>query len=599
MFQDSVAALKAEVLKISNGEIKSFSKVIDDKNTPRSYLRNCLQAIWNIADIVEKKPKLHNPINLKAELSPWFDCLEPGTGALKISNEETLALGKAFLNFLNNVMKYVPVNKLQEVGTELNRRIQVYEASKRLIQNEVPPNQAQAQARVLQLLPPTPESSISLPSSESSSENQNHSRQPSIIDPAVLLQDSETRIKLLHEAQIALAGYKANLKKNPPVYPSCDDLIKYLEIVSPCEKAEFQSQYKELTGSGSKNTKNSVENFINKFKDTPLKQLKQKIKAKLKGIHIELQVGDLSLPLPEKVKNCLPAESLEHSEEANVTLFSLHEQYQAHLKIQALEKEKEAQHKRLEEHAHLMALRHQLQELEEALEQFNQLYQILYANVTNLRAKVPQPSLEEYTQAIPELERETAKLQLAFNSYQTKLASINPPAELIVPQPLQERRHKLQYNLGLMKNKKETVESILNTQLKGKMAQLQSEKDLAAAKVAEEQRRQKLREDYFGSDNDAFIIDGGKSRVYLDGRPCFFNKEDGKERNTYLLKMRSAADDFVKDPAKFNEFKAEVLKVNNDPKCFPSRRFFGGEEKSMRHLFKSLETDLKAFEPKI
>lgn len=599
MYSESAQLLKDKVEEISNNTVKSFSRLIVDKNTPRSYLRNSLQAIWNIADIVQKT---HFPTSLEKDLAEWFECLEEGTGVLKI-NEHTLELGKAFLTFITTILatrlSALPFfGELRKLQTELNGRITTYEENK--------PKEARNPTleKVNVADHKTPESSLRLRLTPESSNPELIAAQPHELHPPeehrirleALIERAEIRRKLLKEKKFNLVNYKAMLKKTPREYPDADNLLKCLESYPTHEAIKaFKQQYEAYKAQAPKK-ENAITKKLHKNKDPFLKQLKIDIKGKIASIELELEITDIAKPIPKKIqKGLLKNTTLPYTTPGVETLLDLQGQYQSYQNIQSLEREKQLREQFLAREKYLANFRRMIDEMEVAENRFNQLQQAFSTKLENIQSLNHPLVLETLAKIISELDEEVLAIKAVLKDFQTKLINISQPSNFSIPTELSEKVLMFQTELHGMNQKQQLSESILNSQLKVNFSLLQKQKMEQDLNAYGNDIRRSWRKEFFG-ETSGEKIDKGRFGAYIAEQRshCFFSRQDGQKREAYLKGLRTSMDNFANDASQLNELKAKI----DEGMQFKSRTFFGGREKSLKHQLEALQTVVKGFEPK-
>ncbi len=138
-FNDAARALKAQISAIGG---KDYSYSVSWLTSPAqhpNYTDNALQAVWNIADILQKATTASNIISslavlayYKSTLSSCFDYLEKGTGVLRIIDIKTYHLGRDLHHLFHvlvndhKIKKLIPtkeLKKLEEIYTSLGQRV--------------------------------------------------------------------------------------------------------------------------------------------------------------------------------------------------------------------------------------------------------------------------------------------------------------------------------------------------------------------------------------------------------------------------------------------------------------------------------------------
>jgi len=138
-FNEAARTLKNKISEIGG---KDYSYSVSWLTSPKQYSNytdNALQAVWNIADILQKATVASNIfssytvlLRYYSNLSNCFDYLEEGTGILQIIDIKTYHLGMALQRLFNvlindqKIKKLIPTNqliKLEEIYIKLGPRI--------------------------------------------------------------------------------------------------------------------------------------------------------------------------------------------------------------------------------------------------------------------------------------------------------------------------------------------------------------------------------------------------------------------------------------------------------------------------------------------
>ncbi len=606
MYSESAKKLKARIENLSNNTINTFSRVIDGTNTPRSYLKNSLQAIWNIADIIDKKTL---PYSLEQELSEWFKCIEEqeGKGVLKI-DETTLELGQAFLEFINTILNnglrgLSSFNKLRQLQTELNQKIINFKPpvsrSSSMEDDDPSADHKDYEPSLHDRL--TPESSnqepVTVIHEEHLSEEPRSAQEP-------LFVRAELRRKLLNEYVNFLVNYKAMLKKRPPEYPNVDSLLKCLESYSSDAvieefkrkyKASETLQHRNKPAEGGVAKKESLISRLHKPNDPFLKNLKIEIKGKIKLIKMELRFEDISQPPPMKGKIKLRKAPQPRFINPTVeTLFDLQTLYSNVQALQSLERERLAKQEFLDCHNFLAKLRISLEEMEAIQVKFDKQHADLE---TRLEAQIDPANpltLEILTKLTVELDDEVLAIKQVLIEFQEKLSSVSQPSDFLIPKEISEKITKLQAASISMGQKLTRSETILSIRIKGNLSILQEQKKQENLSAYTHYFKHSWRIDFFGSDQKLDRKSRMGSYIADQKSNCFFNKQDGVDKENMIVELRMRYDAFVADAGAIGALKTKISE--GITKFQHTRTFFGGKEKSFKHQLEALQAVVIQFE---